>query len=58
MTTIYDDNEAWSPGDPLPEEIDWDEVSRLEVLQKEAGSDPMKNLALLEEMYGEDLQVL
>jgi hypothetical protein len=55
---IYDDDEAWCPGDPLPEDIDWPEVERLADLQADAGSDPMKNLALLSEMYGDDLRVL
>jgi hypothetical protein len=55
---IYDFDEAFCPGDVPLDEIDWSEVERLEALQAEAGSDPMKNLALLAEMYGDDLQVL
>lgn len=51
-----DDNEDYCDGDPT--DIDWSEVERLAELQAEAGSDPVKNLALLHEMYGDELRVL
>lgn len=56
-----DDFEDYCEGDTPIEEIDWDEVNRLQRLQKEAlDSDDvqMAMLGLLHEMYGQDLKVL
>ena len=58
MSDFQDDNEDFCEGDVPVDEIDWSEVERLSKLQSKAGSDEMKNLALLEEMYGEDLELM
>lgn len=61
--SVYDFNESFCEGDTPLDEIDWDEVAKLDVLQREAlavpeEDRPMVMLGLLSEMYGEDLQVL
>lgn len=58
-----DGGEADCDGDPTLDEIDWDEVQKLELLQQEAlavpeEDRPMAMLGLLAEMYGDDLEVL
>lgn len=57
---LYDaaDDDAFCEGDPDPTDIDWDAVARLKALQADAGDDETKNLGLLAEMYGDDLEVL
>lgn len=61
--SVYDFNEAKCAGDVPLEDIDWDEVAKLEQLQNEALAVPEEDrplvmLGLLSEMYGEELQVL
>ena len=61
--SVYDFNEAQCDGDPSLDDIDWDEVAKLQRLQDEAlavpeDERPMAMLGLLSEMYGEELQVL
>lgn len=60
-TQFTDDDEAFCEGDVPLDEIDWNEVARLERLQNEAldaDDVPMAMLGLLHEMHGDDLEVL
>lgn len=63
MDEIYDFDETFCEGDTPLDEIDWDEVAKLERLQNEAlavpeDERPMAMLGLLHELHGDDLQVL
>jgi hypothetical protein len=58
-----DPDQAYAEGDVPLDEIDWDEVVRLDELQKEAlaapeEDRPMAMLGLLHEMYPDDLEIL
>jgi hypothetical protein len=58
-----DSEQAYAEGDVPLDEIDWDEVAKLDELQKAAlavpeEDRPMAMLGLLHEMYGDDLEVL
>lgn len=55
---MEDDDEAFCEGDPSLDDIDWDAVAELERRKAEAGDDPWKNLAILDEMYGTDLDLI
>lgn len=58
---LEDDDESFCGGDIDPADVDWNEVVRLERLQKEAldaDKSDWAMLGLLHEMYGQDLEVL
>ena len=61
--SIYDRDESFTAGDTPIDEIDWDEVAKLETLQAQVDflpedERPLATLSLLVEMYGDELQVL